>query len=738
MTNLSEGHGLSTKEHTLNYILALVVLAVVLTVLQYLKLLPAFIHRLPEAAIPNTEYLLDTVFNYVKDDLGLLAFTRFLTEGLQWLLDVTGNLLYGKRRWPNLGPIPWTAIAAVVGVVGFYLGGWRLAFLAAGTFIWTALIGQWKIAMETMSVLVIAAPFAFTIGLLLGIAAWKRKWVDNLVQPILAVLQTLPFFTYLLPAVIFFKVGPTAGAVATTVYAIPPMVLMTTLGLKKVSPEVVEAGQMSGCSRWQMLRYVYIPSARTEILVGVNQVIMLCLAMVVLTSFIGMPGLGAKLLAMMGSFKIGRSFEIGITIVLLAITLDRLSKAWVVKQPEHFPKDASWILRHKFIILALVLFIGFIIFAQFVEIASEIGRKQQLSQGKALDTFVKKTVLTNDILKGTTAAIRYFMNVFVLMPFRNFLLSIPTPAFMMLVIAFAWRMAGPRQALYALAFFSWVALSGWWDRSVITIYYVLSSTAVAMVLGIPLAIWGAGPPAQDFNVRSGITQTVVIGLISLVFRRSVIAFASLISAGVLRYILWKLGVFNEIPLQWLYILVFWVLFVISFYLIWRYAGQMLRDVFLLLVSDSAQTFPSFVYLIPAIMLFGITDIAVIFSIMIYAMVPLIRYTIEGLRSVPPEMTESADMSGATRFQKLWKVQFPLALPTMAVGFNQALMFAFFMTMIAAFIGTIDLGQELQKTLAGTVLGKNFLLGFNVAFMALCFDMVIMKWAKDKKKVLGLS
>jgi glycine betaine/proline transport system permease protein len=248
VTNLSEGHGLSTKDHTLKYILALVVLAVVLTVLQYLKLLPAFIHRLPEAAIPNTEYLLDTVFNYVKDDLGLLAFTRFLTEGLQWLLDVTGNLLYGKRRWPNLGPIPWTAIAAVVGVVGFYLGGWRLAFLAAGTFIWTALIGQWKIAMETMSVLVIAAPFAFIIGLLLGIAAWKRKWVDNLIQPILAVLQTLPFFTYLLPAVIFFKVGPTAGAVATTVYAIPPMVLMTTLGLKKVSPEVVEAGQMSGCS----------------------------------------------------------------------------------------------------------------------------------------------------------------------------------------------------------------------------------------------------------------------------------------------------------------------------------------------------------------------------------------------------------------------------------------------------------------------------------------------------------
>ena len=126
------------------------------------------------------------------------------------------------------------------------------------------------------------------------------------------------------------------------------------------------------------------------------------------------------------------------------------------------------------------------------------------------------------------------------------------------------------------------------------------------------------------------------------------------------------------------------------------------------------------------------------AIMIFAMVPLIRYTIEGLRNVPEEMLESADMSGATRLQKLWSVQFPLALPTMAVGFNQALMFAFFMTMIAAYIGTVDLGQELQRTLAGTDLGKNFVLGLNVAFMALSFDLVINRWAEKKKKILGLD
>ncbi|MAK80156.1 MAG: glycine/betaine ABC transporter permease, partial [Marinovum sp.] len=159
---------------------------------------------------------------------------------------------------------------------------------------------------------------------------------------------------------------------------------------------------------------------------------------------------------------------------------------------------------------------------------------------------------------------------------------------------------------------------------------------------------------------------------------------------------------------------------------------------ILLACDTAQTFPSFIYLIPAIMLFGVNDVAVVFSILIFAAVPLTRYTIEGLRGVPPEMVEAADMSGATRFQKLLTVQLPLALPTMGVGFNQAINFAFFMVIIAAFIGTQDLGQELQRTLAGTELGKNFVLGMNVSLMALSFDFIITKWTETRKQALGLG
>lgn len=155
-------------------------------------------HRIPDALIPPFAAWLDVFFNFVKDDLGLLTLTRTLTEGLEWLLDATANLMFGKRRWPYLGPIPWTAVAGVAAVIGYYLGGWRMALLGAGTFIWTALIGQWKIAMETMSVLMVAAPLAFFIGLGLGILAWKYTAVNRAIKPILSVLQTLPFFTYLL------------------------------------------------------------------------------------------------------------------------------------------------------------------------------------------------------------------------------------------------------------------------------------------------------------------------------------------------------------------------------------------------------------------------------------------------------------------------------------------------------------------------------------------------------------
>ncbi|MEM6662146.1 MAG: ABC transporter permease subunit [Pseudomonadota bacterium] len=684
---------------------------------------------------------------------GLIHITRTITEGLEWILNASANIFEGKRRWPNIGPIPWPAMAATAAILGYWLGGWRLALLAGGTFLWVALIGQWKIAMQTMSVIAVAVPIAFFLGLGLGLLAWKYRWFDSAIKPILAILQTLPFFTYLLPAVIFFKVGPTAGCVATIVYAIPPMVLMTTVGLKQVPPEVVEAGKMAGCTRWQMLRHVYIPSARTEILVGVNQIIMLCLAMVVLTAFIGMPGLGGKLLSMMNSFKLGRSLEIGITIVLIAVMLDRLSKAWVLKQPEHFEKGTPWWKRHAFLLGGLAVFGAMLLlswaaasspnydlggdgkkagnFFQWIwSSLDEVKRTQALSQGKPIDKAMK-AFLDIDSVQAVTEQLRRFLIVDVLIPFRNGLLWLPIPAVVLAWAALGWLVGGWRLALLSGGFFAVVAMTGWWDRAIITLYAAIASVFLAMLIGMPLAIWAAQGASAPLSLRSGPTEFAG-GVIGLIVKRAPLILGAMLVSGCVHYFSETQAAYLSVGSTSLYV------FIATFFALWWAVRRWPRDKVMIAVVDTAQTFPSFVYLLPAIMLFGINDVAVIFSILIYTLVPVIRYTIEGLRAVPAELTEAADMAGATRWQKLWNVQLPIALPTMAVGFNQAIMFAFFMVIIAAFIGTQDIGQELQRTLAGTVLGKNFVLGFTVVLMALVFDNIILRWANDRRRALGLS
>jgi len=616
--------------------------------------LPEALVRLPDALILPFADALNGLFLFVKDDLGLLAVTRALAGGVEWLLDITANLLYGKRRWPNLGPVPWSAVAITAGCLGWWLGGWRLALLGAGTFVWVAMMGQWKWTMETLSVIVVAVPLAVALGLVLGIAAWKSRAVERVLDPVLNIAQSLPHFAYMIPVVVFIGVGPKSGAIVTIIFAVPPMIRMTLLGLRKVPPETVESGEMCGATRWQLLRHVRVPTARAEILVGINQVIMQSLAMVVLASFIGMPGLGQKLLQLLQSLKIGRSIEIGITIVLLAIMLDRLSKAWAKRQPVHFERGTSWFARHRVLVAWAALMALAFALAQAIPLLAEIDRQHAFSVSKPLDA-VMDAFLT--FVDPVTLAIRSFLIRDVLIPLRDAYLWLPTTAVLALIAGVGWRVGGWRSALTCVGFVGLIALSGWWDRAMITAYMVSFAVLIASLIGLPLGVWAAKSPVRAKRV--------------------------------------------------------------------------------LLACDTMQTFPSFIYLIPVIMLFGVNDVAAISAVIVFGIVPMTRYTIEGLRGVPPALLEAADMSGATRRQKLWNVSLPMAVPTIMIGLNQTVMFSLFMVIIAAFIGTQDLGQEMQRALSSTDVGKGLVLGLCVAFMGLTVDHLISRWGAERSRLLGL-
>ena len=160
---------------------------------------------------------------------------------------------------------------------------------------------------------------------------------------------------------------------------------------------------------------------------------------------------------------------------------------------------------------------------------------------------------------------------------------------------------------------------------------------------------------------------------------------------------------------------------------------------ILLVCDFLQTFPSFIYLIPVIMLFGITDTSVILAAVVYATVPATRYTVEGLRSVPLVLHEAGSMCGVSRIQRWISIELPLAFPHIMLGINQTVIFALFMVIIGAFIGTTDLGQLILKAISdpqGTGIG--IILGLCVAFIGLAVDQIIRTWANKKKAMLGLS
>ena len=155
------------------------------------------------------------------------------------------------------------------------------------------------------------------------------------------------------------------------------------------------------------------------------------------------------------------------------------------------------------------------------------------------------------------------------------------------------------------------------------------------------------------------------------------------------------------------------------------------------VCDTLQTFPSFIYLIPVIMLFGVTDTAVLIAVVIYATIPATRYTVEGLTSVPTALHDAGSMSGVTRMQRWLKIELPLAFPHIMLGINQTVVFALFMVIIGAMIGTSDLGQYILKALSdrqGT--GNGLMLGLCVAFIGLAVDNLIRTWADEQKKLLG--
>ena len=223
--------------------------------------------------------------------------------------------------------IPWWAYIIAVFLLSWYSSKKPVAsvVLAALPFL-IGMFGLWAMALESLSVIITAVLLALAIGLPLGVLMAELRPVAAVLRPILDGMQTMPSFVYLIPAMMLFGLGKVPAVLATLIYALPPVIRLTALGLNQVPKAVEEAALAYGATRWQLLKEVSLPLAMPSILAGVNQTTMMALAMVVISSMIGARGLGQEVLLSINRIDVGRGFEAGMSVVFLAIVIDRLTQ----------------------------------------------------------------------------------------------------------------------------------------------------------------------------------------------------------------------------------------------------------------------------------------------------------------------------------------------------------------------------------------------------------------------------
>lgn len=246
-------------------------------------------------------------------------------------------LLEQGLRW-----LPWWAVMLVVAAVAFHASRrvWTSVSLALAMFL-IGTFGLWDLAMQTIALMIVAVSFQIIIGIPLGILmGWSDRF-RAVLTPVLDTMQTMPSFVYLIPALMLFGLGKVPAIFATVIYAVPPLIRLTSLGIRMVDKEVMEASIAFGSNRWQRLVRVQLPLALPNIMAGINQTTMMALAMVVIASMIGARGLGEEVLLGIQRLDVGRGLEAGIAIVVLAIIFDRVSQAYGQRSQRRAPKSKA-------------------------------------------------------------------------------------------------------------------------------------------------------------------------------------------------------------------------------------------------------------------------------------------------------------------------------------------------------------------------------------------------------------
>ena len=435
--------------------------------------------------------------------------------------------------------LTWVGTTAAGVLLALRFGGWRAAAWAAAAFVTFALTGLWPESMQTLALMLAAVGLSLLVGIPLGIYAGLSDRFLKAITPVLDAMQIVPAFAYLIPVVVLFSVGPGAAVVSTMIYAIPPAVRITALGIRGVPGNTVEAANSMGATRGQALSKVQLPLSRRALLLGVNQTIMFALSMVVIAGLIGGGGLGDVVtsglttndaLAVLG----------GVAIVVMAMALDRSTEA-VADRTDPTRRHLTEARRKRLRLATVATFAGI---GLTVALAKALGAAAIYPGTKtAQDWLLTRIDAVLDYIKdpativfSITNSVATFIVVHLVQPLLQFLVEAPWFTTLAGVTAIALVVSGARPAVTTFAMFTAIGVLGMWEPAMETFSQVLVATGLTVLIGVALGVWAAESNAVSKVLRpiNDVLQTLpqLVYIIPVVYLTS-ISYVAGIAASVL-------------------------------------------------------------------------------------------------------------------------------------------------------------------------------------------------------------
>jgi glycine betaine/proline transport system permease protein len=581
-----------------------------------------------------------------KDHPAFLYFFNPISDGIDALVRGLESLLLA---------LPWPFLVVLAFMLGLRAVSWRVALFCAAGLLFMGLVGLWEESMQTLALMGISVIISLIIGIPLGIISGLSKRFENFLRPILDVMQTMPAFVYLIPVVLFFGIARVPSVIATVIYALPPAIRFTSLGIRQVSESALEAARAFGSTKAQLLFKIRLPLAKPAIIAGINQTIMMAFGIVVIAALIGAGGLGKTVMQSLQRLQVGKGLEAGLAIAFMAIILDRISYGF--SQPKAKRKQRnfqSWVNSRAFWWTTLGILASILVLHFFITPLNPFPKSWDVNLSRPVDNLVKwsrDNLYQIGNLPIGTGPFSDFLILYCLNPLNRFLQWIPWPFFVIGITFFVTLITNWRLGLFALISLFAIGFLGMWEASLLTLAQVIIGTLITVFIAFVLGIWSA----RRERVR-----------------------------------------------------------------------QVLEP-----VLDMLQTIPSFIYLIPVVMLFNIGLVPGIIAAVLYALPPGIRLISMGIRAVSRDSVEAAKAFGSTKRQMLYKVELPLALPSIMLGINQIIMMILAMVIIAGLVGGGGLGLEAVTGLARNETGRGLESGIAIVLIAMVLDRVTQSLAQQR-------